>query len=251
MSATAVVDAPQHVHDLLQRLHAASLVQEKELEGEDGGYAQIRKAWGKDPAAGMKLGNEMMRDKFIALPVDKALFVYQLLLATGALNVVEAGTSYGVSTIYLAHAVGQNAKAQGKTPGAARVIATEHEPEKAARAREHWNEAGETVLPWIELREGDLLQTLKNDVPEIDFLLLDSKLTPLFTDFFFLMGLQFGHRWSYPQLSSLSQSFGVGQLLFPITQRPLSRDMRNSLHISMPLEVHIELSLCRTLSGSR
>jgi predicted O-methyltransferase YrrM len=194
MSATSVVDAPQHVHDLLQRLHAKSLVQEKELEGENGKYAELREAWGKDPVAAKKMSDDMMRDKFIALTVDKALFVYQLLRATGALNVVEAGTSYGVSTIYLAHAIGQNAKAQGKGPGDAKVIATENEPEKAARAREHWNEAGETVLPWIELREGDLLQTLKNDLPEIDLVLLDSTLTHFLILFALLMDLQSGHR---------------------------------------------------------
>ncbi len=54
-----------------------------------------------------------MKDKFIALDTDKAHFMYNLARATGALNVIEAGTSYGVSNIYLALAVGQNAKAVG------------------------------------------------------------------------------------------------------------------------------------------
>jgi len=83
-----------------------------------------------------------MLDKFIALDEDKCHFVYQLLCATGATHVVEAGTSFGVSTIYLALAVGRNV---GGVPGKGKVIATEKESQKAERAREHWREAGETV----------------------------------------------------------------------------------------------------------
>lgn len=115
-----------------------------------------------------------MQDKFIALEADKATFAYSLVRATGALNVVEAGTSFGVSTIYLALAVGQNAKAAGKKPGEAKVIATEHWAEKAKQARKYWAEAGEEVEPWIELREGDITKTLKENMATIDFVLFDS-----------------------------------------------------------------------------
>ncbi|KAI8284564.1 hypothetical protein K4K60_001819 [Colletotrichum sp. SAR11_57] len=89
----------------------------------------------------------------------------------GARYVVEAGTSFGVSTIWLALAVGQNAGLQNSD---GIVIATENEPTKASRAREHWKRAGRDVEKWIRLKEGDLRETLKTDVPEqIDFLLLD------------------------------------------------------------------------------
>ncbi|KAJ7058257.1 O-methyltransferase [Mycena amicta] len=117
-------------------------------------------------------------DRFVALEPDKCALVYLLLRATGARFVVEAGTSFGVSTIYLALAVGQNvaiAAQQAGTNSVGKVIATENEPTKAKRAREHWIKAGEhDVLKWIELREGDLRETLKTDLPEqVDFLLLD------------------------------------------------------------------------------
>ena len=56
------------------------------------------------------------------------------------------------------------------------VIATEHEATKAARARENWRLAGTTVEPWIELREGDILETLKEVPAPVDFVLLDSEL---------------------------------------------------------------------------
>ncbi|KAH7140026.1 S-adenosyl-L-methionine-dependent methyltransferase [Dactylonectria estremocensis] len=110
-------------------------------------------------------------DKFVALDPDKCALVYLLLRSSGARFVVEAGTSFGLSTIYLALAVGQNAKLQN-APG--KVIGTENEPTKAAKARGHWNAVGDEVVPWIELREGDLRETLKTDLPEqVDFVLLD------------------------------------------------------------------------------
>jgi predicted O-methyltransferase YrrM len=110
-------------------------------------------------------------DKFVALDPDKCVFVYLLLRSMKARFVVEAGTSFGVSTIYLALAVAQNA-----VSGSGRVIATENEPAKAGRARKHWSQAGDDIERFIELREGDLRETLKKDLPEqVDFLLLDSK----------------------------------------------------------------------------
>ncbi|KAI1650438.1 S-adenosyl-L-methionine-dependent methyltransferase [Daldinia loculata] len=110
-------------------------------------------------------------DRFVALDPDKCALVYLLLRSTQARFVVEVGTSFGLSTIYLALAVGQNAGLQGSD---GKVIATENEPIKAAKAREHWKAAGNEIEKWIELREGDLRETLKTHLPEkIDFLLLD------------------------------------------------------------------------------
>ncbi|KAI1038709.1 hypothetical protein LB503_007569 [Fusarium chuoi] len=108
-------------------------------------------------------------DKFVALDPDKCAYVYLLLRSMKARFVVEAGTSFGVSTIYLALAVSQNA---GSQPG--KVIATENEPTKAVKARKYWSQAGDDIEKFIELREGDLRETLKTDLPEqLDFLLLD------------------------------------------------------------------------------
>ncbi|KAF2723813.1 O-methyltransferase [Polychaeton citri CBS 116435] len=110
-------------------------------------------------------------DRFVALEPDKCALVYLLLRSTKARYVVEAGTSFGVSTIYLALAVAQNAAAQH---GEGVVIATENEPTKATRARQHWQAAGVDLGKWIDLREGDLRETLNSGLPqEVDFLLLD------------------------------------------------------------------------------
>lgn len=114
--------------------------------------------------------DDVMRDKFIALEEDKSQYVYQLCRAINAKTIVEAGTSFGVSTIYLALAATANAAATG---GQARIIATENEPTKAVKAREHWRECGDEISGVIELREGDLRETLKENLENVDFLLLD------------------------------------------------------------------------------
>lgn len=147
---------PDHVRSLLSRLHAESLAQEAALTRDDFQKSTM---------------DEVMRDKFIALDEDKAQYIYALCRATNAKTIVEAGTSYGISTIYLALAAATNAEVTG---GKGVVIATEHEPTKAAKAREYWNECGENVSGAIDLREGDLRETLKQNLNNVDLLLLDS-----------------------------------------------------------------------------
>ncbi|KZW01865.1 S-adenosyl-L-methionine-dependent methyltransferase [Exidia glandulosa HHB12029] len=156
-----MIDASPQVRELLGRLHALSLEQEVAISAQAAALRHLPEEERKEPLAAL------MRDKFIALDQDKCEFIYTLLRATNARHVVEAGTSFGVSTIYLALAVSQNHGNDG------RVIATEHEPEKARRAREHWAEAGSVIEDAIDLREGDLRQTLKVNMPQVDFLLLD------------------------------------------------------------------------------
>lgn len=107
-------------------------------------------------------------DKLVALDRDKAEFCYQLCRAIDARLVVEAGTSYGVSTLYLAAAVRDNVRASG---GAGRVIATEYEPDKARVARGNFESAG--LSDFIELREGDLRDTLRHVDGTVDFMLVD------------------------------------------------------------------------------
>jgi predicted O-methyltransferase YrrM len=88
------------------------------------------------------------------------------MLARGvnARNIVEFGTSFGISTLYLAAALRDN--------GGGRLITTEFESSKVARARENLTAGG--LIDLVEIRQGDALQTLKSDLPEtIDLLLLD------------------------------------------------------------------------------
>jgi len=90
-------------------------------------------------------------DKYIPIAPQQGKFLYMQALASGAKNIVEFGTSYGISTLYLAAA----AKCNG-----GRVITCEYLPHKVAAARKNFQEAG--LADYIELREGDALETLKS-----------------------------------------------------------------------------------------
>ena len=106
----------------------------------------------------------LAKDDYLAVSRDTARLLYMLVRAVGARTVVEFGTSFGVSTLHLAAGLRDN--------GGGRVITTEFEPSKAARARENFAVGGLADL--IELREGDALQTLARDLPgEVDLVLLD------------------------------------------------------------------------------
>lgn len=168
--ALSSISASQRVLDVLARLHAEAL-DEPPFVSTD--------IHSNGAAAAQEARQARTRDLFVALDPEKCALAYLLLRASGARAVVEAGTSFGLSTIYLALAVGQNARAAGPGSGSgyAKVIATEVVPSKARRARENWAHAGrEEVQRWIELREGDLLETLKTGMPsQVDFLLLDSR----------------------------------------------------------------------------
>ncbi|KAK2756442.1 hypothetical protein FQN54_005335 [Arachnomyces sp. PD_36] len=178
-ASRSIVASPK-VLALLERLHAASSAQESSFSVATFFFRKyISSFFTRQPWSSQD--DNFMRDKFIALEADKSEFLYLLTQANRSLNIVEAGTSFGVSTIYLALSVGQNIAAAKSSPStdelkAGKVIATEKEPSKAAKAREHWKEAGEEVEPYITLLEGDLLETLPGELAitgPIDLLLLD------------------------------------------------------------------------------
>lgn len=106
------------------------------------------------------------RIKDLWLPVSRetGVLLYQLARSTNARNIVEFGTSFGLSTLYLAAALRDN--------GGGDLIGSEFEPSKVANARQHLAEGGVDDL--VEIREGDALKTLATDLPaSIDLLLLD------------------------------------------------------------------------------
>ena len=148
------------VDDLLDRLYAQHVAQIDAMAA----YFTARMAEGPvDWSRFDDRTNAFLRDKLVALDRDKAEFCYYVCRALQARRIVEAGTSYGVSTIFLSAAVRDN--------GGGVVIGTEYEPEKAAIARRHFDEAG--LSAFIDLREGDLRQTLVDVEAPIDFMLID------------------------------------------------------------------------------
>ncbi|MEM8583982.1 MAG: class I SAM-dependent methyltransferase [Bacteroidota bacterium] len=98
------------------------------------------------------------------LPISKEQghFIRNLIIEKGIKEVVEFGTSFGISTLYLADAVRH-------TGG--RVITTELLPSKAEKALQNLKEAG--LNDFVEIRVGDAMQTLKDYQGQIDLLLLD------------------------------------------------------------------------------
>ena len=101
-----------------------------------------------------------------ALPVSPELgrLLYMLARGARARNIVEFGTSFGISTLHLAAALRDN--------GGGHLITSEFEPSKVARARDNLVAGGLDDL--IEIREGDALTTLRTGLPDtIDLVLLD------------------------------------------------------------------------------
>jgi predicted O-methyltransferase YrrM len=116
--------------------------------------------------------NQFLSDKLVALDREKAEFCYQICRVLRARRVVEAGTSFGISTIFLAAAVRDNTRdSVWGDGGEGVVIGTEYEPDKAKAARANFAEAG--LSDFIELREGDLRQTLVDVGAPVDFMLID------------------------------------------------------------------------------
>ncbi len=104
------------------------------------------------------------KDNYLAVSRATGSLLYILARSSRAKSIVEFGTSFGVSTLHLAAALADN--------GGGRLVGTELEPSKAARARANLVEAG--LADGVEIREGDALATLASDLPaQVDLLLLD------------------------------------------------------------------------------
>jgi len=105
-----------------------------------------------------------MKNLPLAVSRQTGALLYMLARSTRARTIVEFGTSFGISTLHLAAALRDN--------GGGRLITSEFEPSKAARARDNLTAGG--VIDLVEIREGDALETLSVDPPEtIDLVLLD------------------------------------------------------------------------------
>jgi predicted O-methyltransferase YrrM len=105
-----------------------------------------------------------LKDLPLAVSRETGALLYMLARGCGARTIVEFGTSFGISTLHLAAALRDN--------GGGRLITSEFEPSKVARARDNLTAGG--LIDLVEIREGDALQTLSVDLPDaIDLLLLD------------------------------------------------------------------------------
>jgi|SRR5271154_2991074 len=89
--------------------------------------------------------------------------IYLLCRAQGATRVAEFATSVGMSTLYFAAAIRDN--------GGGAVIGSELVPQKVATARRNPAEAG--LADFVDIRQGDARETLRDLGGSVDFVLID------------------------------------------------------------------------------
>jgi predicted O-methyltransferase YrrM len=150
----------EKVQSLLNRLHAEARTKDSES------FAQFEKLSETERAAvhgDYRKHYGLLREAFIPVGPELGRLLYMLAVSTRAKTIVEFGTSFGISTIYLAAALRDN--------GGGKLITTEMEPTKAERAKKHLAEAGLAEL--VEFRVGDALELLRELPAPVDFLLLD------------------------------------------------------------------------------
>ena len=145
------------VRDLLNRLfHAAA--------GDDPRRVRLDQAHpgGFGPTSAREQA-DAYQEIYIPVSPEAGRLLYSLIRAARPSTVVEFGTSFGISTIHLAAAVRDN--------GAGRVVSTELNAVKAARATANIAEAG--LANWVTILEGDALATLATIDTPVEFVLLD------------------------------------------------------------------------------
>jgi len=113
---------------------------------------------------GSPVNTHFYKDKLLPIGPGQGELLYLLARSKAVRCAVEFGTSFGVSTIYLAAAI-RDAGTGG------RVVGTELVPEKVMAARSNLAAAGLTSQ--VEIREGDAQTTLRDLTESVDLLLLD------------------------------------------------------------------------------
>jgi predicted O-methyltransferase YrrM len=117
-------------------------------------------------AAEGKVGNEravLLDRAFIPVDENAGRFLYAVVRGAAPGAVIEFGTSFGISTIYMAAAV--------RDRGDGSVVTTELHAGKAETAARYFEQAGLSDV--IDLRVGDALETLKGLQPNISVVFLD------------------------------------------------------------------------------
>jgi predicted O-methyltransferase YrrM len=105
----------------------------------------------------------VLREAFIPVSPEAGRFLYTLVRAAQPGLVIEFGTSFGISTIYMAAAL--------RDRGGGALITTELLATKAERARRYIEEAGLADL--VEFRVGDARETLRGLGPDVALVFLD------------------------------------------------------------------------------
>lgn len=102
------------------------------------------------------------KDVYLSISQEQGAALTQLIKKHKLRHIVEFGTSFGISTLFLAY---------GALETNGHIITTELIESKARQAMHNFERAG--VQDLIEVRIGDALETLKHHQDPIDLLLLD------------------------------------------------------------------------------
>lgn len=105
---------------------------------------------------------EDFKHAYLSITEEQGLFLVELIKKNKFKNIVEFGTSFGISTLFLA---------QGALETKGRIITTELIASKAEKAMENFKKA--EVSNIIDVRIGDAMHTLQNHKEPIDLLFLD------------------------------------------------------------------------------
>ena len=167
-----------------------------------------------------------LKDAYIPVDADQGAMLYVTARAIRARNIVEFGTSFGISTIYLATA----ARANG-----GRVTGTELESKKVNVARANVARAG--LAQFVDVLEGDAMKTLANVEQPIDLLLLDG-----WKDIYLPM-----IRMLTPKLRAGAVVLADNIFTFKKTLRPYVRHMKDRANgfesVTLPLGHGMEYSV--------
>jgi predicted O-methyltransferase YrrM len=153
---TNTLASPQ-LDTVLRRLFAAAA---KDDEISPRPLPPGRASWAEATAAELSDARE---DYYIPISAEAGALLYALARAIRPQTVVEFGTSYGISTLYLAAAVKDN--------GTGHVFTTELSAKKAAAATANLDQAG--VGDAVTILEGDAMETLPGVAGPVELVLLD------------------------------------------------------------------------------
>lgn len=143
------------VAELLERLHSEADAQMPELHR--------RMAAAEESEQTPEAWPEKLQDFYLPVDREQGRFLYQTVRATGAKRIVEFGSSFGVSAVYLAAGLHDN--------GQGIVIGSELIEQKATVARRNLAAAG--LDGFADIRTGDARVTLNDPGGPIDIVLLD------------------------------------------------------------------------------
>lgn len=173
------------------------------------------------------------RDEFLlSVGVETGIFLNTFIKSAKPKIILEVGTSYGYSTVWLAEAA--------KTYSG-HVITLEISPEKAQYAQTQIEEAG--LSDYVSFKIGDALHLIDQFTEGVDFVLLDiwkELYTPCFDLF-------------YPKLNKGAWIF-ADNMLFPPSSRPEAEVYRKRVKetnafdsVLLPIGSGIEMSSLRAI----